>query len=68
MDTVEVQFEVTGGSFSDRIGSMQELQQRLERNIKEYCGVTAKVRLMEPHSLDRSMGKATRVLDRRVQD
>ena len=33
--------------------------------IKDIFGVTTKVRLMEPHSIERSVGKATRVIDKR---
>ena len=65
LDTIEVQVEITQQLFNDRISDLQALEKRLQGNIKEYCGVTARIRLMEPHSLDRSGGKATRVIDNR---
>ncbi len=68
MDELEVQVEVTQQLFNDQIKEMQALERRLQKNIKEFCGVTAKIRLMEPHSLERSGGKATRVVDNRPKD
>ena len=65
LDTLEVQVEVTPQLFHDKIRDLQALESRLQDSIKEFCGVTAKIRLMEPHSIERSGGKATRVLDRR---
>ncbi len=65
LDTLEVQVEVTDRLFHDQVRKMQELEKRLQKEIKEYCGVTARIRLMEPNSLERSAGKATRVVDRR---
>ncbi len=65
LDTIEIQVEVTEQMFNDQVRHMQALQQNLQKNIKEFCGVTAKIRLMEPHSIARSEGKAVRVLDKR---
>ena len=47
---------------------LQMLEGRLQKNIKEFLGVTAKVRLMEPHSIQRSEGKAQRIVDNRLKD
>ena len=33
--------------------------------MKDYLGVTAKVKLVEPQSIQRSEGKANRVIDKR---
>lgn len=68
LDEIEVQVEMTDALFHDQISQIQALQNRLHDNIKEYCGVNAKVRLMEPHSIARSGGKATRVVDNRSKD
>jgi phenylacetate-CoA ligase len=38
---------------------------RLEHNLKAYIGITATVRLALPMGLERSVGKAQRILDRR---
>ena len=52
--------------FSDAIKDLQQREQRIQKGIKEFLGVTTKVRLVEPHSIPRSEGKAVRVIDRRV--
>ena len=65
LDTMEVQVEVNESIFHDQIGKLQEIQAKLKSQIKDFFGVTTKVRLMEPHSIERSNGKATRVIDKR---
>ena len=65
LDQIEVRVEVTREAFSDRIGSLEELQGRLAARIERVIGLRAKVRLVEPRSLERSPGKARRVVDRR---
>jgi phenylacetate-CoA ligase len=45
--------------------AQQEAASRLEHNIKAYIGVTAAVRLAPPGGIERSIGKAKRILDKR---
>lgn len=65
LDTLEVCVEINDQLFADEIRQLQKLETRLQKNIKEFLGVTCKVRLMEPHSIERSQGKAVRILDKR---
>ena len=65
MDTLEVQVEVTEGTFSDEVKKLEGLARRIEDDIKDYFGVTCKVKLVEPRSIQRSEGKAQRVIDKR---
>lgn len=67
LDTLEVRVEVDEANFADEIRKLQSLERGLAKNIKEYLGVTARVRLMEPHSIERSEGKAKRIVDRRTE-
>lgn len=67
LDTLEVRVEVDEANFADEIRKLQSLERSLAKNIKEYLGVTARVRLMEPHSIERSEGKAKRIVDRRKE-
>ncbi|HDR46118.1 MAG TPA: phenylacetate--CoA ligase, partial [Geoalkalibacter subterraneus] len=46
---------------------LQDLSNRIRKEIKDLLGVTCKVRLVEPKSLARSEGKAKRVIDNRPQ-
>ncbi len=68
LDTLEVRVEVSDSLFADEIRKLQMLENRLQKNIKEFLGVTAKVRLMEPRSIQRSEGKAQRIVDQRGKD
>jgi phenylacetate-CoA ligase len=61
----EVRIEVTPEMFSDRIGVLEEFQDKLTRKIAQAVGVHLDVRLVEPRTLARSEGKARRVLDQR---
>jgi phenylacetate-CoA ligase len=65
LDQVEVQIEITPEVLSDRIGAMEELRARLAKQIEHIVGIRVIVTLVEPHSIQRSEGKAKRVLDKR---
>ena len=65
LDTLEVQVEVDEASFSDEIKNLQRMEKKIANSIKEFLGVTAKVKLVEPKSIQRSEGKAKRILDQR---
>ncbi|MCP4717852.1 MAG: phenylacetate--CoA ligase, partial [Desulfobacteraceae bacterium] len=43
----------------------QTMENSISSDIKEYLGVSAKVRLVEPKTIQRSQGKAIRVIDNR---
>jgi phenylacetate-CoA ligase len=65
LDTLEVHVEVNEGVFSDEVKDLQILERKIEKEIKDLLGVNAGVKLVEPKSLQRSEGKAQRVIDRR---
>jgi len=65
LDQMEVRVEVTPEVLSDRIGAMQDLRKKLEHAISAILGIHAQVTLVEPHTLQRSEGKARRVSDQR---
>jgi phenylacetate-CoA ligase len=49
---------------ADRVHSAAELTRRL----KGMCGLSAEVEIMPPGTVERSMGKARRVIDKRPRD
>jgi phenylacetate-CoA ligase len=51
---------------SDRIRTLEILHAKLSHAIENTLGLRAKVHLAEPHSLQRSEGKAKRVIDKRT--
>jgi phenylacetate-CoA ligase len=65
LDHVEVQVEITREMFSDRISAMEALTQKISHAISTTTGLHAKISLVEPHTIQRSEGKAKRVIDKR---
>jgi phenylacetate-CoA ligase len=65
LDTLEIRVEVSEKIFSDEIRQMQNLERRIAKDIKDYIGISAKVKLVESKSLKRFEGKAQRVIDKR---
>lgn len=65
LDTLTVLVEVEERLFSDEVKVLQNLERKISKNIKEYLGVSAKVKLVEPKAIARSQGKAVRVIDNR---
>jgi phenylacetate-CoA ligase len=65
LDQMEVEVEVTPEMFNDKIGALQELHQKLQGALDRVLGIRIRVALVEAHSLERSEGKAKRVIDRR---
>jgi phenylacetate-CoA ligase len=65
LDMLEIQVEVTPDLFSDKIGAMQSLRHRLAASVEHTLGIHAEITLAAPHSIQRSEGKAKRVIDRR---
>ena len=65
LDTLEVQVEVTEALFSDEVKNLQSIERGLQKDIKDFLGVSAKVRLVEPSTIQRFEGKSVRVVDNR---
>lgn len=65
LDTLTVKVEVNERLFSDEVRFLQDLERKISNDIKEYLGVSAKVKLVEPKTIARSQGKAVRVIDNR---
>jgi phenylacetate-CoA ligase len=65
LDTLTVKVEVNEKVFSDEVKNLQIMERKLEKNIKEMLSVSAHVKLVEPKSIQRSEGKAVRVIDKR---
>jgi len=67
LDTLEVQVEVREEAFAnaDEVKVLQRTERRIVKDLKDYLGISAKVKLVEPKSLQRFEGKASRVIDKR---
>lgn len=64
-DTLEVQVEVEERFFSDEIRQLENLTQKIAHCIQQAIGLSVKVKLVEPRTLERSQGKSKRVIDKR---
>ena len=64
-DTMEVLVEMTPEMFSDQLSQVAEKEKRVVAALKAMLGIYAKVRLVAPKSIQRSEGKAVRVIDKR---
>ena len=65
LDVLTVMVEVDEKYFSDEIRKLDALKQRIEVALKQSLGIAVKVKLCEPKSIQRSEGKAKRVIDNR---
>jgi phenylacetate-CoA ligase len=66
LDQVEVQVEVTAEMFQDTVGALEALQDKLADAIERVLQIRVRVTLVEPRTIQRSEGKARRVIDRRM--
>jgi phenylacetate-CoA ligase len=65
LDCIEVQVEVSEEIFSDEVKALENLGKKLQHEIKDLLGVSCKIKLVEPKTIQRSEGKAQRVIDKR---
>ena len=65
LDTMEIKVEVTEALFSDEVKKLEALRDKIHHQIKTMLNVSAKITLVEPNTIERTLGKAKRVLDRR---
>jgi phenylacetate-CoA ligase len=65
LDEMEVQVEVSEKTFSDAVKVLEKLKSRIESEIKDLLGISCNVKLVEPKTIQRSEGKAKRVIDMR---
>ena len=64
-DTMELQVEVRPDFYSDEINRMLALKKKLASRLQSVLGLGVNVKLVEPRSIERSVGKAKRVIDNR---
>jgi phenylacetate-CoA ligase len=65
LDDLEIQVEVSDEVFSDEMARLESLQRQVQGELDNVLGIKARVRLVEPRTIERSMGKARRVIDKR---
>lgn len=65
LDYLEVQVELTDEAFTGNFRDLETLEGRIRSRLQGVLSIGPRVRLMEPGTLERSMGKAVRVIDNR---
>lgn len=65
LDQIEVDVEITEKMFNDQIRELEKLQHAIASSIEHVIGLRVKVKLVAPQTIQRSEGKAKRVIDRR---
>jgi len=65
LDQMSVEVEVTPEVFSDKVRALEEVRTRLAHAIEHILGIRVGLRLVGPHAIPRSEGKAKRVIDKR---
>lgn len=68
LDDLEVQVELSGDKFTGKFRELEELENTLKHKLNHVLGISARVKLVEPKSLERTMGKAKRVVDLRPKE
>ncbi|MBA2862665.1 phenylacetate--CoA ligase family protein [Methanococcus maripaludis] len=65
LDVLEVWVEVEDQFFSDKISMLEQLSKKIKHNIESTLGISVKIKLVEPKTIERTEGKAKRVIDNR---
>ncbi len=65
LDEVEIRVEVEQSFFSDETKNLEIIREKIESKMKTELGIGVQVKLVEPKSIERSLGKAKRVIDKR---
>lgn len=68
LDQMAVSVEVTADVISDTVRGIEQLKSALLESLENILGLRVEVRLVEPHTIQRSEGKARRVIDKREAD
>ncbi len=67
MDELEIKVEVQPAMFQDAVKGLEQLRAEIGNHIKQIIGLNAKITLVEPGTIERTSGKAKRVIDLRNQ-
>jgi phenylacetate-CoA ligase len=60
--------EVEDRFYQDKISELQNLGKKIKNQIESTIGLSVNVKLVEPKTIERSEGKAKRVIDKRKME
>ncbi len=64
-DTLDINVEMSAELFADDVKSVEKIEKNIVEKLRNMLGIGAKVHLVSPKSIERSEGKAKRVIDKR---
>jgi phenylacetate-CoA ligase len=65
LDDLEIRVEISERLFSDEIRKLEELENKIKREIASVLGISSRIKLVEAKTIPRSEGKAKRIIDKR---
>ena len=65
LDELTVELEVSPNTFFDEVKRVEKIEAKIEKEIEDALGLRVGVRLVESRTIERSMGKAKRIIDKR---
>jgi phenylacetate-CoA ligase len=65
LDELTVELETSPHIFFDEVRRLEEIEAKIKREIEDALGLRIGVKLVEPRTIQRSMGKAKRIIDKR---
>jgi len=65
LDTLEIQVEIDDKYFTDELTEMSKINKKIKHKIESVLGISVILKLVEHKTIQRSEGKARRVIDNR---
>jgi len=65
LDTLKLMVEVQEQFFSDEVRELESLRRKIAQKLQSTLGISVEVKLVEPRTIERTAGKAKRVIDNR---
>ena len=65
-DSIEIRVEMSPDFFTDKLSELTAKEKDVVSDLKSVLGIYAVVKIVDPKSIERSEGKAVRVIDRRT--
>lgn len=65
LDILTVMVEIAENAFSDEIKTIEGIEKKIRHEIEKVLGISVNVKLVEPRTVERSEGKAKRIVDNR---
>ena len=65
VDTFDILVEVKPDFYTDRVNELVELKKRITARCQSVIGIKPNIKIVEPNTIERSMGKAKHAIDHR---